>query len=214
MSTFVAIDKQEEEITEASIKQLNISEGATTVPSTNETSSVNDSTSPNAAISQPVIPDTTVVTTTEQANIKIIDWDEAMSSIGGSEEFLHEVVQDLLKEASTAEDDIGKGMNDKDLTAIMKAAHRIGGSASYFSCEDLVGRASAIKHVAQEALKAKETASEPSTTIDPALMVELTNLFAKFATSANILREEVARRFAAPDSNSSGVTASAAAAVL
>lgn len=225
MSTFIAIDKEEEAITAASaIQQLSISESKIAVPSANEISSSNDSTTPNTAISPSVAPAAApaaaVVPAVEEVKIKIIDWDEAMSSIGGSEEFLQEVVQDLLKEASTAEEDIGKGMKDADLTAIMKAAHRIGGSASYFSCEDLVGRASEIKHVAAEALKAKETAAAaaaaadpaspnassnaspnaaspgPAAKADPAMMAELTRLFAKFTTSANTLRAEVARRFA------------------
>ena len=226
MSTFVAIDKEEEEITAASaIQQLSISESAIGGSSTGVTPAANDSTPAATATSTATVPATAVTATPDEVPVKLIDWDEAMSSIGGSEEFLLEVVQDLLKEAATAEVDISTGMKNADLLAIMKAAHRICGSASYFSCEDLVGRASAIKHLAQEAWKARETAaaaaatdgaanpsaSSPASSASPAdaaLIEEMTKLFVKFTTSVNALRAEVTRRFS-KDTPPPATTASA-----
>lgn len=38
----------------------------------------------------------------------VIDWDEAMVQVGGDEEFLAEVLGDLLSESRTAEDEISK----------------------------------------------------------------------------------------------------------
>jgi len=38
----------------------------------------------------------------------VIDWEEAMVQVGGDEEFLGEVLGDLLSESKTAEDEISK----------------------------------------------------------------------------------------------------------
>lgn len=68
---------------------------------------------------------------------KTIDWDEAMNQVGGDRDFLDEVLQDLLNEAATADDEIGAGIARGDYEAIEKAAHRIKGSASYLCCDKL-----------------------------------------------------------------------------
>jgi len=47
-------------------------------------------------------------TSTVEAALKIIDWEEAMTQVGGDEEFLNEVLQDLLTESATAEQEIGE----------------------------------------------------------------------------------------------------------
>eukprot|EP00602_Paraphysomonas_sp_CaronLab_P010201 CAMPEP_0185019320 /NCGR_PEP_ID=MMETSP1103-20130426/1922_1 /TAXON_ID=36769 /ORGANISM="Paraphysomonas bandaiensis, Strain Caron Lab Isolate" /LENGTH=116 /DNA_ID=CAMNT_0027549549 /DNA_START=117 /DNA_END=467 /DNA_ORIENTATION=- len=60
-----------------------------------------------------------------------------MNQVGGDKEFLSEVLQDLLDEAKTAEEDIANGIQDKNYDQIMKAAHRIKGSATYLGCEAL-----------------------------------------------------------------------------
>jgi hypothetical protein len=125
---------------------------------------------------------------------KIIDWDEALSSIGGGEDFLKEVVNDLLKEAATAEVDIKQGINDENMATIMKAAHRIGGSASYFNCEDLVYRAHAIKNAAVEVKKIKD-ASPDAMLAGTAPIDNLFELHNKFVASVGTLRAEADKRF-------------------
>jgi HPt (histidine-containing phosphotransfer) domain-containing protein len=67
----------------------------------------------------------------------VIDWDEAMNQVGGDVDFLNEVLQDLLQESDTAEEEIGNAINDNDFSSIQKAAHRIKGSASYLCCDAL-----------------------------------------------------------------------------
>jgi HPt (histidine-containing phosphotransfer) domain-containing protein len=66
-----------------------------------------------------------------------IDWKEALNQVGGDHDFLKEVLQDLLEEAKTAEDDIGGAIQNRDFGGVMRAAHRIKGSASYLSCDPL-----------------------------------------------------------------------------
>lgn len=66
-----------------------------------------------------------------------IDWKEALNQVGNDRDFLNEVLQDLLDEAKTAEDDIATAITAQDFGGVMRAAHRIKGSASYLSCEPL-----------------------------------------------------------------------------
>ena len=125
--------------------------------------------------------------------VAVIDWDEAVA-MGGSEEFLQEVLEELMNEAKTAEEEFKKTYNDVELHAMMKAAHRIAGSASYFRCDDLVGRAAAIKHAAQQGLKVKETLGDASMVGTPT-MLEIKSLCNEFSRSVLSLRKEVDRHF-------------------
>mmetsp|Transcript_12222 Transcript_12222/g.20272 ORF Transcript_12222/g.20272 Transcript_12222/m.20272 type:complete len:125 (+) Transcript_12222:183-557(+) len=68
---------------------------------------------------------------------KTLNWDEALNQVGGDEEFLTEVLEDLLEEARTAEEEINEAIAAKDFSQLTKAAHRIKGSASYLCCENL-----------------------------------------------------------------------------
>jgi len=53
----------------------------------------------------------------EQSALKIIDWEEAMTQVGGDEEFLNEVLQDLLTGETT-------------VAAKMKGDRGLGGGAT------------------------------------------------------------------------------------
>mmetsp|Transcript_23060 Transcript_23060/g.39904 ORF Transcript_23060/g.39904 Transcript_23060/m.39904 type:complete len:124 (-) Transcript_23060:397-768(-) len=66
-----------------------------------------------------------------------INWKLAMEQVGEDEEFLNEVLQDLLTEAQTSEEEIAEGIVAQNFEGISKAAHRIKGSASYLHCENL-----------------------------------------------------------------------------
>lgn len=83
--------------------------------------------SPKSASGQPAI----------AIQIPPIDWKEALKQVGDDRDFLDEVLRDLMEEAKTAEDDILDAINRKDYGGVMRAAHRIKGSASYLSCEPL-----------------------------------------------------------------------------
>lgn len=70
-----------------------------------------------------------------------IDWKEALLQVGNDRDFLTEVLGDLKDEAKTAQDDIRKAIGDNNTPMnygdVMRAAHRIKGSASYLSCGPL-----------------------------------------------------------------------------
>ena len=67
----------------------------------------------------------------------IINWEGALEQVAGDEEFLNEVLADLLTESDTAEADLASSISSKNLDGVMKAAHRIKGSASYLCCDRL-----------------------------------------------------------------------------
>lgn len=80
----------------------------------------------------------------------VLDWPEAMNQVGGDKEFLAEVLQDLTEEAKTAEEDIKKAIDAEDFESIMKAAHRIKGSATYLGCAALRNSSFAIQQLGHD----------------------------------------------------------------
>jgi HPt (histidine-containing phosphotransfer) domain-containing protein len=81
-----------------------------------------------------------------------IDWVEAKSQVEGDLEFLQEVLQDLIEEANTAVEDIQAGIDKRDFEKIMKAAHRIKGSATYLGCEALRVASYQIQQLGHDAI--------------------------------------------------------------
>lgn len=69
------------------------------------------------------------------AELRLINWDDAMVQVGDDEDFLAEVLADLEQESVEAQDDIAAALSTKDFDKLMKAAHRIKGSTSYLCCE-------------------------------------------------------------------------------
>lgn len=122
-------------------------------------------------------------TSTNPESLAVINWDEAMTQVGGEIEFLEEILQDLLDEAQTAEDDIKMGIDTKDFDRIMKAAHRIKGSATYLGCEALRVTAYAIQQLGQTGTK------NPN----EELWVKIDEEYALFLTALTNLRAEIAR---------------------
>lgn len=116
-------------------------------------------------------------------DLKIIDWDEAMVQVGGDREFLNEVLQDLLAESRTAEEEIGEAIKTSDFSGVMKAAHRIKGSASYLCCE-------ALRDIS---LKLQDAGHDGTTSPkDPEqLLVQIDLLFEHFVECLKALRTEI-----------------------
>ena len=117
------------------------------------------------------------------SDLKIIDWDEAMVQVGGDREFLNEVLQDLLAESRTAEEEIGEAIKTSDFSGVMKAAHRIKGSASYLCCE-------ALRDIS---LKLQDAGHDGTTSPkDPEqLLVQIYLLFEHFVECLKALRTEI-----------------------
>ena len=116
-------------------------------------------------------------------DLKIIDWDEAMVQVGGDREFLNEVLQDLLAESRTAEEEIGEAIKTSDFSGVMKAAHRIKGSASYLCCE-------ALRDIS---LKLQDAGHDGTTSPkDPEqLLIQIDLLFDHFVECLKALRTEI-----------------------
>lgn len=126
----------------------------------------------------------TITTTAQIPEPTVINWTEAMTQVGGEIDFLEEVLQDLLDEAKTAEDDIKEGIDTKDFDKIMKAAHRIKGSATYLGCEALRITAYAIQQLGHDGTKGVSPGD---------LWIKIDDEYALFLTALSNLRTEIAR---------------------
>jgi HPt (histidine-containing phosphotransfer) domain-containing protein len=69
--------------------------------------------------------------------LKVIDWNQALEQVGGDEEFLLEVLRDLLEEALSAQERIADFIDAENFEKVMHEAHKIKGSASYLACDEL-----------------------------------------------------------------------------
>lgn len=67
-------------------------------------------------------------------------------------EFLTEVLHDLLDEAETAKTDIKQGLKVCNFDDIMKAAHRLKGSAAYLGCEAMRDSMMTIQHESKKGI--------------------------------------------------------------
>ena len=123
---------------------------------------------------------------TEEITLKVIDWDEAMVQVGGDQDFLNEVLEDLLSESAQAEEEIEKAISDVDFSGVMKSAHRIKGSASYLCCEALRDISLKLQDAGHEG------ASGPGDSA--ALLNKIKALFEEFKSALAALREEIEKK--------------------
>ncbi len=117
---------------------------------------------------------------------KTVDWEEALTQVGGDKEFLNEVLQDLKGEAQTAKDEIEAAIKISNFDVISKSAHRIKGSASYCCCEPL--RLAALK--LQEA---GHSGTLPTCTDPAKLLADIKGYYATFNTIVDELFAEIQR---------------------
>lgn len=115
----------------------------------------------------------------------IVNWEEALNQVGGDREFLDEVMQDLLSEADAAEKEIGDAIKDRDYAVVMRAAHRIKGSASYLFCD-------VLRNVS---LKLQERGHDATNNPDDRkLQDEIQDLYDDYRDALRELKREVAPR--------------------
>jgi HPt (histidine-containing phosphotransfer) domain-containing protein len=113
-----------------------------------------------------------------------VDWDAASEQVGGDDEFLKEVLDDLISEADAAVDEMKSAIEEKSYDGVMHPAHRIKGSASYLYCE-------ALKDVSlrlQDLGKKKDTPEEGD-------WEEIAAAYDEFVSYLEDLRVEVAEKF-------------------
>ena len=115
--------------------------------------------------------------------LKVIDWDEGMVTAGDSIKFLKELFSDLLNEARTAEDEIGEAIKASNYTAITRAAHKLGGTCSYFCCEATVDLCNQLKDAGHDGMRGPE---DP-----PALRARFDQLYEQLVECLNVLRVQV-----------------------
>jgi HPt (histidine-containing phosphotransfer) domain-containing protein len=108
---------------------------------------------------------------------------------GGDLEFLTEVLQDLLDEAETAKNDIQSGLTKKDFDEIMKAAHRLKGSAAYLGCEAMRDSMMTVQLEAKKGITMTDDAEKD------VLHAFLQAEYEKFLVALTTLKEEVAAWF-------------------
>lgn len=120
--------------------------------------------------------------------LKIVDWEEALAMAGNDLEFLRELVSDLLNEARAAEEEIGEAIRNSNYTVIMRAAHRIGGTCSYFCCEETLDICQKLKTTGHDGMQGLQSTQ--------ALRAEFDMLYIKFVECLNTLRARIAARFA------------------
>lgn len=109
---------------------------------------------------------------------------------GGDLEFLTEVLQDLLDEAETAKNDIEAGLQSRNFDDVMKAAHRLKGSAAYLGCEAMRDCMMTVQHEAKKGITMTNEADKNQ------LHSFLQNEYEKFLVALSKLKEEVEGWFA------------------
>lgn len=126
-----------------------------------------------------------------------MDYEAALQQVEGDTEFLKEIMQDLLGECKTAEDDIASGITDNNYTKIMQAAHRIKGSASYLFCDKLTGVSLELQNLGRNG----------ETSPSEELMTTIKAKYEIFKESLNELRVEIAKACGEEVANSAGDSA-------
>lgn len=104
-------------------------------------------------------------------------------------EFLTEVLHDLLDEAETAKNDIDEGLKAQNFEVVMKAAHRLKGSAAYLGCEAMRVSMMTIQHESKKGISMTEEAHKEL------LLKFLQTEYEGFLVALNTLKEEVAQWF-------------------
>jgi HPt (histidine-containing phosphotransfer) domain-containing protein len=125
----------------------------------------------------------------EPEPLRVIDWDESLSMAGGSQEFLKELIVDLLNEARSAEEEIGEAIIASEYTVIMRSAHRIAGTCSYFCCDATLDVCHQLKTAGHDGMRGPE---------NPAALRDLFDkLFIRFVECLQDLRDQIAIKFPA-----------------
>jgi HPt (histidine-containing phosphotransfer) domain-containing protein len=116
----------------------------------------------------------------------IINWTTATEQVGGDRAFLQEVIDDLLTEARAAQSEISTAIEAKDFEGVRHAAHRIKGSASYLSCDELQDISLQLQDVSRAGMNGDNDAS--------ILWQDVRLKFDKFCSALQSLEKEVTTR--------------------
>lgn len=156
-----------------------------------------------ASTTETQVPDFSSVRISDQEFV-VINWDEAMTQVSDDVEFLREVLADLIDESMTAKEELRANIEGRNFENVMKAAHRIKGSASYL-CVDRMREISLHMQLYGHAGKEMEQDAESiarhaaNLKLVPAKLDDiwkiLTVLFEQFQTSIEDLKIAISARF-------------------
>lgn len=121
----------------------------------------------------------------------IINWDEAMEQVGGDEEFLKELLNDLQEELSAQVSKLYVAMQPVQLMSIRSAAHVVKGAAANLFCEELRAAAYGLEMVAKDA-----PADAPPS---PQLKADLEEKFQIFKNAAKTYEKTVQNILSEPE---------------
>eukprot|EP01006_Ploeotia_vitrea_P015611 TRINITY_DN45290_c0_g1_i2.p1 TRINITY_DN45290_c0_g1~~TRINITY_DN45290_c0_g1_i2.p1 ORF type:complete len:133 (-),score=11.92 TRINITY_DN45290_c0_g1_i2:166-564(-) len=120
-----------------------------------------------------------------QPALKIINWEEAKVQVGDDEEFLKEVLADLISESESGIQDITSAIEAKDFEKVMKSSHKIKGSTSYLCCEITNNIARNMEYASAAAFKkTTDLSSEDS-------WKKINELFDTFKVAFEELKKEI-----------------------
>ena len=118
----------------------------------------------------------------------VINWDSALEQVGGDEEFLNEVLGDLLTESDTAETDLKNAIETTNFDSVMKAAHRIKGSASYLCCEQLRETSFQLQNMGHSGINLTDSNAQHE------LLNQIIIIYETFKKNLVDLRAEISKR--------------------
>ncbi len=86
-------------------------------------------------------------TSTHPHDEAIVDWDEALERVAGSQETLDELVDIFLEQWPQMMDEIEQGVARADHTTLRRAAHTLKGSAAIFGARPVVDAADRLSEM-------------------------------------------------------------------
>lgn len=120
---------------------------------------------------------------------EVVNWEKVLEQVQGDEEFLIEVLGDLLKEARESEVEIAEGIEKRDWDCVSKAAHRVKGSSAYLNCEQMRVCSSNLQNLGHDALAAAATEK-----IDE-IARSIISWFAEYRESVNRVESAIKERY-------------------
>ncbi len=81
---------------------------------------------------------------------KVVDWDEALDRVAGSEETLDELVEIFLEQWPQMMDEIEQGVARADHALLRRAAHTLKGSAAIFGARRVANASDDLSQMGKE----------------------------------------------------------------
>ena len=120
---------------------------------------------------------------------EIIDWEQALEQVADDQEFLEEILGDLITETEDALGRIVDGVTQGSFTVVMKAAHQVKGSTAYLYCAQVQETAKKLQALANEGVTISATSQTGRDS--GVIWSETAVLFATLKEEFAALKEEI-----------------------